>query len=348
MQFAAAALWETREGAISLSRAGYFDYLRRFVQTLATTGWLGMDPLDNQTVNHYTDKDVYRGLVDLEIKLANQWTSPSSIDPSKIVTDRSVNKVTASFARAGIFMIHPNCLDGDTSNNAPCIDGDSGGDAVIDITDNDPEDDPQNAYGVFHEEGDWLRPGSPAPSFHVWTGPRYIFSGSDALFGTGTVPLPLCNNMFNIEVAEDEAFTEILKTSGWLLTSSSKPCYSNWSLTDFEWQDITDKLAADGKDRIYYRVITCTVEPGSGTPCFQHGIHPVLLGGHIRDSTAPANGLFGQVQPPYAFVNKWGTYPPFHALPGIVLTDAFARFDLPFPPLDPPQRPQRTRSFVVP
>jgi hypothetical protein len=373
MQIAAAALWETREGAMSLSQSGNLDYVRRFVQALATTGWLGLEPLGHSSELRYTDKDVYRGLVDLEIKLANQWTRSTSSNPASI--DRSVNKVAAGFARAGIFMIHPNCLDSDGNNNAPCIDGDSGGDAVIDIADNDALDDRRNAYGVVHEERDWLRPGKPFPAFHVWTGPRYIFDTHDVL--AGPVPAPLCNNMFQIYLAEDEAFTQVLKTSGWREISPPQACYSHWILNGSEWQDITDKLAADQKDRIYYRVTTCTVATGSGTSCtlpghtgagrpggreIPHGSplilddRPIDLGNldlgsfdpaipgpgipnpnasHIRHSTRPANGLFNNVQPPYAIVNQRGTYPsPFDRARELVATifEILTRLNLPRPP----------------
>ncbi len=349
MQIAAAALWEARQGAISLSHAGRLQYLTRFVRTLATTGWLGLESLSNSCIDGtttpkclrgpYADRDVYRGLVDLEVKLANQWTSETSTNSAKI--DRSVNKVAAGFARAGIFMIHPNCIDKDsTNNNDVCPQGESGGDAVIDVTDNDSTDDWVTADGIVHEERDWLRPGLPVPGFHLWTGPRYVFSENQASSGGGEPPL--CNNMFRIQLAEDENFTEILATSGWLETSSLRPCYCKWSLPLADWFEITLKLEAHHKDRIYYRAVTCTVPPGSGTPCLSKlqlyrgpVEYPNPAASHVRWSTKPANGLFGYVQPPYAIVNQWGTYPPA-VIRALEAHPERLPFNVPPPPQEPP------------
>jgi len=371
MQIAAAALWEVREGAMSLSTWGRFDYFSRFFHTLATIGWLGPDPLADIPCptggTSFYDKDIFRGLVDLEVQLANQWTNSTNSDP------RSINKVAAGFARAGVFMIHPSCLDSDSTNNDPCVDGDSGGDAIIDVTDNDCDDDritrgtgnPCNlstVLGVLHQERDYLKPGFATPGFHVWTGPRYVFTNSspyeaqfsppqDVLSGIGTAPI--CNNMLMIEVAEDEAFTQILTTSGWLETFPFRPCYCNWVLTSAEWDTITQKLEADQKNRIYYRVTTCLVPPGSRTPCIQQpsisgfsGGTTLVPGGfvraparHIRHSTAPANGLFGEVPPPYATLNKWGRIPMLTDSLTLNKPETFQLFDIPVPPHQVPLLP---------
>lgn len=343
MQIASAALWEVRVGARSFgSIAGGLSYFTRFVRTLATTGWLGIEYLNNlcpsaltyddptcrRAADGYSDRDVYRGLVDLEIKLANQWTTHDATSH----LDRTVNKVASGFARAGIFMIPPACLDGDYLGDAlmSCTGGKSGGDAVIDIDDNDCLDDwidgwgdpcyPSSITGVLHQDRDHLKYDGPVPSFHVWTGPRYGFSGRYATFDPSGEPP--CNNKFMVEVADDEAFLTAHTTSGWLETSPTSPCYFKWTPTDAEWTNIVIRLQTQNfiglqpqnTNRLYYRVTTCKVPPGSGTPCLIFVNHPGAIyiqnqaASHIRYSTSPANGLFGHAPPPYAIVENCGGF----------------------------------------
>ena len=331
MQIAAAALWQVREGMRSLSYPmGSISYFYRFMRAIELTGWLGIDtePLTNtpRNANNYSDRDIYRALVDLEVKLAHQWSNETTM------IDRTINKVAAGFARAGIFMIHPSCLNDSGQIPAFCENA-AGADAVIDVTDNDCVDDwvahgtgipcgqeampPIPIPGVLHREQDYLRPGEPIPGFHVWTGPRYLFSYPDASDYRSAIPAspPPCNNIFKIEVAEDEGFTQILATSGWLETSPLRPCYCNWTFSVAEWNAITKKLAMDNKDRFYYRLKTCRgsvsdlvfVTYGANT-CESPVAHP-LSNYRTRISTRPANGMFGDFPPPYAIVNASGTYP---------------------------------------
>ena len=341
MQIAAAALWDVQEGRRSFERSIFSElfYFTRFVRALGTTGWLGTESLDNlcppppaddpnpqydpndptckRPKNAFSDRDVYRGLVDLEVKLANQWRIDLSDGTSAM--DRTINKVASGFARAGIFMIPVACIDNNSSNNPPfCISGDSGGDAVIDVNDNDCSDDwiadgsgnpcePASIRGVLHQDRDYLTPGLPVPGFHVWTGPRYTFSGKDVDLATS----PLCNNTFKVELSDDETFSSILVDSGWLQTSTLRPCYCNWTLTQADWSKILEKLQAGGNNQLYYRLVTCRTPPGSGSPCI-YSIYnlftdtriemPGWAATNIRRSLSPANGLFGTVSPPFAIV----------------------------------------------
>jgi hypothetical protein len=232
-------------------------------------------------------------------------------------------------------MIHPGCLNDSPPYPAFC-DG-AGADAVIDITDNVCADDwvvhgtgnpcdeetnpPTPILGVLHREQDYLKPGLPIPSFHVWTGPSYVFSypppESDH---RSAVPAsqPPCNNFFKIDVAEDEAFTQILATSGWLETYPLQPCYCKWTFTTAQWTAVTQQLATDQKDRFYYRVKTCKGTTSDlffttygANSCDNFFANPLLNDKRQRISTRPANGLFSNIDipPPYAIVNAAGTYP---------------------------------------
>ena len=282
MQIAGAALWSVRQGMRSKCLpSGTPQYFVRFVRALRNTGWFGA-ALNNN------DRDVYRGLLDLEIKLADQWaTSGSPGGPPGFAHNgaHSINKVTSGFARTGIFMVPPECIDGSaaTTNATYCPSGETGADAIVDVDDNDPADD-VTIDGVVHPERDFLRRAGPAPSFHVWTGPRYRFNGNNAEF-----PNPaLCNAEYRVEVANDEAFSVNLTDSGWtavnLNPANPNQCYALWTLPAPAWNTLDDG------DRIYYRV--STRDAG---------------GGNIRISTNPGNGLFATAPPPpYAVVNVLG------------------------------------------
>ena len=128
MQIAAAALWATREGIRSHMGPllGPPRYFQSFVRALLSTGWLDIDDSN-------LDQDLYRGLLDLEVKLANEWVKSTSTG-----TESLLSKITAGFAKAGIFLIPPSCIDADPSTVVPVYcpaspGGENGGDAVIDI-----------------------------------------------------------------------------------------------------------------------------------------------------------------------------------------------------------------------
>jgi hypothetical protein len=240
-----------------------------------TNGWFGLSPLTltewfGNVRTATTDRDIYLGLLDLELQLANQWAGAGSSDSGASTT----NKVTAGFAKAGIFLIPVVCIDRTTTEDPSlCLDGESGADAVIDVDDNDNTD-------------DYLKRGSSPPKFHVWTGPRYVFSKDGMAVFPKTAP---CNVHFQVEVANDADFTVNLTRSGFIdvkreSSDPSRHCYDTWQIPNGrgQWD-----LLAQGNS-IYYKATT-----------FDEN------GKNERTSTAPGNGLF-QVPPPYAIVNETG------------------------------------------
>jgi hypothetical protein len=288
MQIAGAALWAVRKGMRSKCLpSGTPQYFVRFVRALRTTGWFGAPAPAGD------DLGVYRGLVDLGIKIANQWaTSGSPGGPPGFAHNgpHTTNKAVSGFARAGIFLIPWRCLDGDAASAdpgfCPAPDGENGGDAVIDVDDQDPGDDiaVEGAAHLPTPEWDFLERGGAAPLFRVWTGPTYTFSGAAATFPD---PAP-CNTQFEVEVANDDAFTVNLTTSGPIAVDvdpddGGPDCFGAWPLPPADW------AVLDDGDRLFYRVRTRDA-----------------MGGNEKLSTTPGNGLF-TVPPPYAVINATGT-----------------------------------------
>lgn len=271
MQIASAALWAVRDGLKQRDQAaGAVLYLGRFVQTLGTTGWLGQ-PTISKTSSGYIDRDIYRYLVELEIKLASRWWNGSSNHGEAMV-----NKVVSGFARTGIFMIRWACLDGDTATpvGSPC---ESGADAVIDV-----------------EPGaDYLTRSGSSPTFHIWTGPLYKFdvNGTASNYSPSSATPSLCNSDFEVEIANDMNFTPGSTRSStpangiWKTVSntSSSGCHATWEPDPSDWNLLK---GTSGDTRVYYRVRT---RNGGG--------------GDVRISTRPANSLFGDFDPPYLVVS---------------------------------------------
>jgi len=281
-QISAAALWQVRAGMRSKCRpSGTPQYLVRFMRALRTTGWFSTTPSGN-------DKGIYRALVDLEVKMLNQWyTAGTAGGPPAFAHNgpHTSSKVTSGFAKAGVFLIPSQCIDSDATTSDPirCPSGELGADAVVDINDNDPADDPV-VDGVTHPEVDYLEQTGSSPTFHVWTGPRYKFSGTSATFPN---PSP-CNSQFQVEVANNDAFTLNVVTSGFITvdtdpTTPAPECYGTWTPTAAQWSTLNTG------SRIYYRVRTQNT-----------------VGGDERVSTQPGQGLYS-VPPPYAIINATGT-----------------------------------------
>ncbi|GEM_PF-6695583 len=277
MQIAAAALWEVRQGARSKDPDwGPWWHFQQFVRTLATTGWLG--PLETVSQANgklaSTDVNVYRGLLDLEVKLLNQWLTSQAANPHS--GSHTANKVTAGFAKAGIFLIPPVCLDSDknTYDDLHCPQkegGENGGDAVIDI------------------DHDYLDKNASPPRFHVWTGPRYKFAKDETATSfapSKETPSP-CNLEYQIELANDPNFSVNLSTStsasgAWLQVSPHQGnCEADWQPDVSAWKALT---SGAGETWVYYRVRT---RMGSGTT--------------ELFSTSPAKHTF-EVAAPYAVV----------------------------------------------
>ncbi len=277
MQIAAAALWALRQGMRSKCLpSGTPQYLVRFVRALRTTGWTGITP-EKPVAN---DRDVYTAVLDLAVAMTNQWSSagsPGGPPAFRHNGPHTTNKVTAGFARAGIFLIPVSCVDVSDAVDCPAVD------AVIDIDDNDPNDD-LTIDEVEHPEWDYLERGGPAPTFHVWTGPSYVLNGDDAVFQN---PAP-CNAQFQVEVANDETFSTNFRTSGFIsvsvnpLDAVTTDCYGAWTMSQSDWNTLKNG------GRLYYRARTRDA-----------------MGGNERISTSPGGGFF-VVPPPYAIINFSG------------------------------------------
>ncbi len=286
-QIGAVALWQVRLGMRSKCRpSGLPQFGVRFQRALKNTGIFVYPP-------SYTDTGVYQQLYDLETRLIDQWaTSGSPGGPPAFAHNgpHTTHKVTAGFARAGLFLIPYQCLDGDALSGDPsfCPTEENGGDAVIDIDDNDPTDD-LDVNGIDHPEVDFLKLGSSArPTIHVWTGPRYRLNGP-AGYSTRNNPAP-CNTKFRVEVSRDPTFPAdsaltIRSSPDWInvdvdpTTPASAECYGHWSPSDSEW---TTLQAGGHLSRIYYRAWTRDANDANE-----------------RVSTRPGNGLW-TVPPPYA------------------------------------------------
>lgn len=293
MQIAAAALWAVREGMRSKDPVnGTTHYFVRFARALSATGWFGQGltaawygwiPGASSTAS---DLKIYWGLLDLETQLANQWATSTSPENGA----DTINKVMAGFARVGIFLIPPICIDGNgnTAHSVLCPDGESGADAVIDIAVKDEMND-LIIDAVHHPQMDHLRRSGPKPYFHIWTGPRYAFKDEDFQSPTKA----LCNVQVNVEVASDPDFKINRRQSGPLPVSpdasASYQCYVPWGMTDEDWKVLANakKENGDSYNRIYYRATTCRT-------CDDQDKNK-------RISTEPGNGLFS-VPPPYATV----------------------------------------------
>ena len=278
MQIAAAALWELQLGMRSKNgTAGLPLVAPRFARALRKSGFVGSTPAA-------TDLGIYQYLFELENELADEWQT---------ATDHLTSKVIAAFARAGLFLVPYQCLGSGSTPPDPkfCPHGTNGGDAVIDVDDNDPDDD-YTIRGVRHRETDYLELGGPAPTFHVWTGPTYRFDdGGSALLAA---PTP-CNRKYRVDVSTDPGFpqrgthgqvsTGPTVDSGWRSVPGAA-CHATWTPDPAPWAALQ---AAGAGARIYYRV---TTEDGGG--------------GNRRISTAPGNGLW-TVSPTYFVLTADGT-----------------------------------------
>lgn len=262
MQIATAALWQLQLGMRSKNRsAGLIQIAPRLARALRRTGFLSFKP-------EPTDLGAYQLLYDLAVELMDEWAQDG---------DHLAQEVAASFARTGIFLIPYQCLDGDVSTVDPRSrpSGESGADAVIDVDDNDPGDDP-SIRGVRHPETDFLRIGGPAPTFHVWTGPLYRFGADGEALLDSMAP---CNDRYFVELSPDPSFPKsVTVDSGWLEAPTHPGCYDSWAPSDEVWE----RLQAEGAgSRIYYRVTTVGE-----------------TGGDERISTRPGHGLW-TVSPPF-------------------------------------------------
>lgn len=196
------------------------------------------------------------------------------------------NKITAGFAKAGIFLVPPRCIGARTdareaeASDSYCPDGQYGGDAVIDITE------------------DWLQKSSDVPpKFEVWTGPKFNFKGVKAVVKQEQEKQP-CNKLFEITIAANTEFnnddTKPI-TSGWL--DKVEECYATWSPTVNEWKEFRDELIKNHTSpdiKFYYRVVTKAAEDGNK---FSSSLFP---GKRLDEVNETVNC------PPFAVINDTG------------------------------------------
>jgi hypothetical protein len=276
MQIPAAILWQVREGMRSKDPlSGTLLYFARFTRALKNTGLKGGGGT--------TDLALYTSLHDLAVEMIEQWATSST-------DGHATNKVLAGFAKGGIFPIPAVCLDGDpaTADAGICPTGENGGEAVVDIDDNDLSDD-LTVDGIAHPETDFLKLGGDAPTFHVWTGPRYRFAGAEARPVTGRAP---CHAKFMVEAANDPTFPRATTMdSGWVevdrdtATPDSPECYGTWTPSAAQWAALQ---AAGASTHVYYRARTRDAADGNE-----------------RLSTEPAGGLW-HIPPPFAVITTTG------------------------------------------
>jgi hypothetical protein len=118
------------------------------------------------------------------------------------------------------------------------------------------------------------------PTFTIWTGRDYTFSGT-----TVSTSSPPFNTQFLIEVANDEAFTSNLVSSGWLGgVVSAAGGTATWVLPTPNWNTLKPG------DAIFYRVTTKDA-----------------AGGNIRQSWNPGNSFLTGVKVGKAAINGTGT-----------------------------------------
>jgi hypothetical protein len=286
-QIAGAALWQVRAGMRSKCRpSGVPQFGVRFQRALAHAGFFNLFQPDS------SDLGTYQRLVELLLKMVEQWaTAGSPGGPPAFAHNgaHTTNKVTAGFARAGLFLVPWQCLDADPGNDAAlaCPAAAPGADAVIDVDDDDATDDDE-VNGVKVVDRDFLRVGGPAPVFHVWTGPRYRLDGAG---GGAAYPSPApCNAQFQVEATTDPTFTTITATSPWIAvnrdpSSPATQCYGTWRPDATQW---TALQAGGAPSLVSYRARTRDA-----------------AGGTERLSTEPGAGLWS-VPPPYAVITADG------------------------------------------
>jgi hypothetical protein len=139
------------------------------------------------------------------------------------------------------------------------------------------------ADAVIDIDDDFLdRNSATGPTFTAWAGRAYGFNANETV-NTTTQP---CNTRVVIEVANDEAFTQNLRSSGTLnTTAGSGSCSVSWTVPNAAW---TTLRAAD---QLFYRATTTNA-----------------TGGNARTTGSPGNGVTS-LPPARAIVNVGGTNP---------------------------------------
>jgi hypothetical protein len=287
-QIAAAGLWEVRKGLRSKDRVGGTqEYWVRLLRSLWDFGFLpntcsseDFYPGTTRTRYNSCDRDVFLYLQDLERRMVGEWVTAGPL------AGQTVSKVLSGWAKAGLYLVPFQCLDGNLATTDPdaCPSDpklETALDAVIEIDDQDPGDD-LVVDGVVQPEVDYLRPDGP-PRFQVWTGPHYRFAGN----GTATLGAsPPCGNRYQVELAADPQFSTFWTNGQQDVKKKKKEdpaCWGELILTPAEWTE-AQKLTGS---KVYYRVKTWDSL------------------GRERFSTAPGGGAF-KIDPPFAVINATG------------------------------------------
>jgi hypothetical protein len=276
MHINAAALWLTRQGMRSKCLpSGTPQFWVRINRALYNSGFVAATCVG-------CDRDIYLFSQNFLQQMAQQWaTAGQPGGPPGFAHNgaHTTNKLMSGWARVGIFLIPPTCIDGDAATGDPTFcpvaaGGENGGDAIADVFDNDAGDDVLIDQ-ITHVEMDWIQRGDPPPTFRVWTGPRYKFdaAGSASAYTPSVATPSPCNTKFSIELASDDAFTVNVVNGPWVnvSTTAQPECYGTWSPDAADW---TTLAGATGDVVVYYRVRTrdaadmnekLSTLPGSGS-----------------------------------------------------------------------------------
>lgn len=149
---------------------------------------------------------------------------------------------------------------------------------------------------IIDIDDDYLRRGeSTGPTFTIWTGRDYVFNAN----GTANTTAMPYNTQFSIDIASDEAFNNVLVSSGQLGgVVSGAGGTATWTMPAPDWNNIKSR------DEFFYRVITTD-----------------NAGGNSRSSLSPGDGFFSNVPPPRAVINESGAcclLGSTSSIPGIV------------------------------
>jgi len=286
MQITSTAFWLTRQGMRSKCLpSGTPQYWIRWNRALYNFGFIPttcvvcMGTGDNAFCNNSCDRDVYRYAQNFLAMMAEQWaTSGEPGGPPGFAHNgrHSTNKLLSGWARVGIFLTPVQCIDGDLSTSNPtfCPNGEMGGDAIVDVRDNDAADD-NVIDGVTHPELDYIKRGSISPTFRVWTGPRFKFdaNGTASNFTPSAATPSPCHTEYRVELSNDETFASGVVTSGWRSASATAQpqCYGTWTPSAAVWSPFE---GSSGDVKVYYRVRThdatsanerISTQPGSGS-----------------------------------------------------------------------------------
>jgi hypothetical protein len=214
-QIASYAVWEIRKGMESrCPPSGIAAFERRFMQALANMTY-------SYTAPSGSDRHLEQGLRDLLRAMVAQWASATNTGTYENGSP-STNKVTAGFARAGIFL--------------------QGHEAVIDVEDNDTDD----------RDVDWLDRDDAPPTFQVWTGREYTFDSSGKAVAPGV--LPMCGTSFRVHVSTSPTFAAGSQTfvSDWV---DAVECKGSYTLTAGEWNAVRGTTGGAAV-KLYYRAET--------------------------------------------------------------------------------------------